>query len=105
YILAETAQVLTRKHIQAKYGAWVTAEQRSLFLAAAQAMAELIEVHSQLAAVPRDVKDDPVLACAVDGRADYLVTGDPDLLSLKLFRGIQIVSPAQFLQVLEAATR
>jgi uncharacterized protein len=103
YILAETAQVLTRKHIQARYRAWVTAEQRAQFLAAAEAMAELIHVQTELAAVPQDVKDNPVLACAVDGRADYLVTGDPDLLTLKLFRGIEIVTPARFLQVLEAA--
>jgi len=102
YILAETAAVLNRKHIQARYGKWVTLEHQVRFLAAARGIAELVEVHTQLKVVPNDVKDNPILACAVDGQAEYLVSGDPHLTKLGEFAGIKIVTPDQFIVVLES---
>jgi uncharacterized protein len=45
----------------------------------------------------RDSRDDKFLDVAVDGRANAIVTGDADLLALHPFRGIEIVSPADFL--------
>jgi predicted nucleic acid-binding protein len=44
----------------------------------------------------RDPDDDLILACALEARADYLVTGDADLLDVKIFKGIQIVTPRNF---------
>ena len=38
---------------------------------------------------------------ALAGKADVIVTGDEDLLVLKKFRGIEILSPRQFLQLLD----
>lgn len=49
----------------------------------------------------RDPDDDVVLACAIDGQADVIVTGDKDLLVLRSFRKIPILTPRQFLQILE----
>jgi len=49
----------------------------------------------------RDTKDNHILECAIAGRADFIVTGDKDLLSLKSFRGILIVNPADFLHILK----
>lgn len=40
----------------------------------------------------RDVKDNFLLDLAVSGHADYLVTGDADLLVLNPFHGVEIVS-------------
>jgi putative PIN family toxin of toxin-antitoxin system len=48
----------------------------------------------------RDEDDSIILACAAGGNANYVVTGDEDLLVLKSYKGIQIVSPAQFLTIL-----
>ena len=45
----------------------------------------------------RDPKDDKFLEAAVSGEADYLVTGDTDLLVLHPFRRIPILTPASFL--------
>jgi predicted nucleic acid-binding protein len=36
-----------------------------------------------------------VLACALAAQADLIVSGDPDLLNLKHFQGIPIVTPGQ----------
>ena len=46
----------------------------------------------------RDPKDDPVLACALAARADYLIRNDRDLLTLGTPFGIAIVTPAEFLR-------
>lgn len=44
----------------------------------------------------RDVTDDPFLACALTGRAEFIVTKDKDLLDLGKPFGIEIVSPREF---------
>jgi putative PIN family toxin of toxin-antitoxin system len=47
--------------------------------------------------VCRDTQDNHLLALALDGEAQYLITGDSDLLVLSPFRDIHIVTPARFL--------
>jgi putative PIN family toxin of toxin-antitoxin system len=44
----------------------------------------------------RDPGDLAILGTALAGRADCLVTGDKDLLALRRFRGIDILSPRAF---------
>jgi putative PIN family toxin of toxin-antitoxin system len=61
------------------------------------AAAELVKISERIAAC-RDPKDDKFLELAVNGHADVLVTGDNDLLALNPFRGIQIITPADFVQ-------
>jgi len=46
----------------------------------------------------RDPRDDKFLEVAVHGRANLIVTGDMDLLALHPFRGIAILSPADYLR-------
>ncbi len=50
--------------------------------------------------IVRDKKDNRVLECALDARCSYLVTGDRDLLVLKEFKGVKIVTPREFLDLL-----
>jgi predicted nucleic acid-binding protein len=45
-------------------------------------------------------QDDRVIATALAGSADYLVTGDKELLRLKSYRTVRIVSPLEFLEIL-----
>lgn len=54
-----------------------------------------------LSGVCRDPKDEKFLTCAVEGNADYIVTGDNDLLTLTQFREIPIIRPADFVQILD----
>jgi len=49
-----------------------------------------------------DPSDNMFLACALEGRADYLVTGDSHLAGIKYYHGVQIITPRQFLDVLKA---
>lgn len=45
----------------------------------------------------RDPKDDKFLELAVNGKADYVITGDKDLLALHPFRGIEILTAKDFI--------
>ncbi len=49
--------------------------------------------------VVRDKSDNKIIECALDGGADYIVTGDPDLLELKEYSGIKILTADQFLKL------
>jgi putative PIN family toxin of toxin-antitoxin system len=53
-------------------------------------------IKEEIPAVSRDSKDDYLLAYAVVGECDYLVSGDDDLLELKQIGELKIVSPAVF---------
>lgn len=46
--------------------------------------------------------DDIVIATAVSGNAEYLVTGDKELLRIRRFRDVVFVSPSEFLTVLQS---
>ena len=48
-------------------------------------------------AVCRDRDDDWVLATALAGEAETIVTGDADLLTLRVYSGVAMISPRQFL--------
>ncbi len=56
---------------------------------------DLVEVESNVT-VCRDPKDNFLLALAKDGKADYLLTGDKDLLELKKFGKTQIITITNF---------
>lgn len=47
----------------------------------------------------RDPKDNMFLEAAVEGKADFLITGDKDLLILKKVKDTLIISPAEFLKM------
>lgn len=51
--------------------------------------------------VCRDPDDDEVLACAITARADFIVSGDADLLVLKTYEGIDIFNAAQAISRIE----
>ena len=70
-------------------------------LAAYTELCEFVEPLPLPARVCRDKNDDMVLATALAGKTDVIVTGDDDLLVLKKFGGIRIVSPRQFLELLD----
>jgi uncharacterized protein len=58
-----------------------------------------ITVH--VSGVAAHAQDDAILATALSAQAPYLVTGDKPLLARVAYRGTQIVSPRQFLKVLD----
>jgi len=65
----------------------------------------LVTARQLNARVLRDADDDAVLACALAARADLVVSGDNDLLSLKGFSGIRIVTIAQAVKAVSGSAR
>ena len=79
-LLEELETVLAnKKHLTQR----VTAQDRAAFVASLAAIAEIVPtISEEISEVTSDRKDDYLLAYALVGRADYLVTGDEDLLTL-----------------------
>jgi putative PIN family toxin of toxin-antitoxin system len=61
-----------------------------------EATQEILGQTDSVTPICRDSDDDFILACARDAVADYIVTGDEDLLVLKNYEGISIVTPREF---------
>ena len=47
--------------------------------------------------VSRDTDDNKILKCALEGNADFIITGDKDLLVLKEYKNIKIINPKGYL--------
>ncbi len=90
--LAELARVLAR----AKFDRYVTVAERQGFLRRLGTIAVLVPIVHTIRA-SRDPGDDKFLELAVNGAAQRIVTGDADLLALDPFRGIGIVTLADYL--------
>lgn len=57
---------------------------------------------TEIVAVCRDHKDDPILASAIAGKAEIIVTGDQDLLTLHPYESIAILTPNTFITLFDA---
>lgn len=71
-----------------------------LLLAAILSEAELVPGRVQLSGVTRDPKDDLIVSSAKEGEADFIVSGDQDLLVLGMYEGIRVVTPREFVELL-----
>jgi putative PIN family toxin of toxin-antitoxin system len=98
-IVDEITTTLKYERIRRKYG--VTDEDVAqltlLLITDAQVVPGDTEEMKVAGGVPDDQDDEIILACAVDGRADLIVSGDSHLLSLTAYRNIPIVTVRQFI--------
>lgn len=96
-LLAELDRVLTYPKLQCYY----TDEERTRFVALVLALSEVVDLPETIPPICRDPDDDRLIACAVVGEADIIVSGDDDLLTLKRVGHIPILTAVQFLEMLE----
>jgi putative PIN family toxin of toxin-antitoxin system len=85
--------VLQRDYIAEKMPPWYLERVRGVLAAA-----EPVEIVERVA-LCRDPTDDKFLELALNGRADLIVSGDRDLLTLNPFRDIPIITPAIFVRM------
>ena len=99
-LLAELAEVIARSEFEIILARSNTSRERSL--AELRALAEVNDPAPLTTPVCRDPDDDAVLALAIAAHADLIVSGDRDLLDLRRFQDIAIVTPAEALRRIEA---
>ena len=58
-----------------------------------------IELKDTPKSISRDKDDDKILQCALDGNAEFIITGDNDLLVLKEYKTIKIIKPKNYLEL------
>ena len=61
-----------------------------------EAASEILHELGPIPNICRDPNDDMIIACAIDAAADYIVTGDEDLLILKRYKDIIVINPRNF---------
>jgi putative PIN family toxin of toxin-antitoxin system len=93
-LLEELDRVLQYPRLHRYYDA----ETRLRFVALIAALSETVDLPDEVPRICRDPADDWVIACAVVGGADVIVSGDQDLLDLGQVSDIPIISARQFLE-------
>jgi putative PIN family toxin of toxin-antitoxin system len=78
-----------------------TDEELDLWVAALDLIVEPTEGAMEVRGVSEDPDDDQYLAAALEGRAQFIVSGDRHLLDLRTYEGVRIVTPREFLRLLE----
>lgn len=61
-----------------------------------EAASEILHKLNPIPNICRDPNDDMIIACAIDATADYIVTGNEDLLILEKYKDIIIINPRNF---------
>ncbi len=97
--LEELENVVKREKFKKVFS---TSKVREL-LANIDSIAEIVEVTSHVT-ICRDAKDNYLLAMAKDGEANYMVSGDDDLLALKIFGETKIIPFTEFIAIIKNQT-
>lgn len=95
FILAELDRILREK-----FG--FSARETITRVRLIRSLARLVIPTERISVVTAKDDDNRIIECALAAQADYLVTGDKKhLLPLKTYRSVKIVSPSQFLELLQ----
>ena len=90
FILQEFEHVLINKFSATKK------ETQGALKLVSESVQTVLHPTAGIVGVCRDPNDDAILNCVLAAGADYLVTGDADLLELRNFKGIRIIAPRDF---------
>ena len=83
---------------------WMTLEEVAELLQALAQGSMVVPGRSKIEA-SRDPDDDKFLAAAIEAEARFVVTGDRDLLDLRRYRNVRIITPARFLRIIRDPSR
>lgn len=97
-IAAETDRVLHLPRIQVKYH--LAESDIQAFVLALLYAGSCVSGTVALRGVAPDPGDDKIISCAVEGEAQFIVTGDKALQQLQEYDGIKIINAEQFIRVL-----
>jgi len=98
-IIEELERVLSYPKLVKRHG--LEKEELKKFVSDLLSILSLVEGKKAIEVIVEDPADNNYLSCALDAKADFIVSGDIHLLNLREYEGIQIITPAQFLEMLE----
>jgi len=94
-ILAEIERILRIKIQRSDF-------EIALILKGIRSISTFVSPFLKLSIIKEDEPDNRILECALEGKAQYIISGDKrHLLPLKEFRGIKILNPTEFLKFFE----
>jgi len=92
FILEEVKGILKEKF------SW---DEEKIQTAVEKLKAALVQPKKNISVIKKDEDDNRILECGVEGKVKYIISGDKQhVLPLKEYKGIKIVSPAQFLRII-----
>ncbi|MGD9892929.1 MAG: putative toxin-antitoxin system toxin component, PIN family [Dehalococcoidia bacterium] len=97
-LIGETERTLEKPYFAERLTHW----QRANNIALLRREAVVTPLTETVTGVATHPEDDLVLAAAVSAHSDYLVTGDRKLQAMGMYDSVRILSPRQFLDVLDA---
>ena len=97
YILDEVVIAWSKPYWRTR----MTAKRVDAALSLLRSSAEITPIAVTVEGVASHPEDDMVLATAVSAKAEYLVSGDKELQNLRTYGQVKIVSPAEFLAILD----
>ena len=95
-LLKEFLEVIQRPKFN-----FISEEDKKEFIISLMNICEIVEPKKKLNVIKEDPDDNMALECALEAKADYIVSGDEHLQKLKEFGGIKIVSANDFLKLVK----
>lgn len=98
-ILEEYSRALQYPHVRKRHN--LSDEEIARIVDLLRELAQVVTPRVSLVVVDADPEDNKIIECAVEGKADYIISGNDHLLDIKEYQSIQILTPAQFVLILE----
>ena len=98
-IIEEQKRILNYPKLVKRHG--LTEEELEEFIAGLLVTTSLIEEETTVKIIKGSPWSNTYLSCALNGRADFIISEDERLLNLREYQGVQIISPGQFLDIME----
>lgn len=98
-MLEEVKEVINRDRIVKRHKR--SLEERQAIINELAELSYLVPGNTKVEVV-RDPDDNKMIVAGIEGRADYIVTRDRDLIDLKEYQGIKIITPEEFMGILRA---
>ena len=96
-IINEISNVMARPKFKTKH------ETITGYIKTIEKSSKKILIDGKIKGVCRDKDDDDKLECAILSNADFIITGDDDLLALKEYETVKIVTQKEYLEIIDSA--
>ena len=96
-VLEEVEDLINRERIVGRHKR--TTNEREVIMSEIASLSYIVPGTTQVEVV-RDPNDNKIISAALEGKAEYIVSRDKDLLDLNEYQGIKIITPEKFIEIL-----